>query len=91
MVVYIMKRHMEGGSEHRHIAKVLWQERGGDTTETSTTAQMVDWIRNKGGEAFVKDGSGREVVVGWVDATPPYLRTHADGVPTDNLLSLPEF
>ena len=91
MAVYIIKRHMEGGSEHRHIAKVMWEEKVGSKTDTSTTAQMVDWIRNKGGEAFVKDSSNREVAVGWVDETPPYLRTHADGVPTDNLLSLPEF
>ena len=31
------------------------------------------------------------VKVGVVDATPPYLRTHADGVWTDNLLALPRY
>ena len=29
--------------------------------------------------------------VGVVDANPPYIRTHADGVWTDNLLALPRF
>ena len=59
------------------------------TGETSR-AGMVDWIRNKNGQAFVADGT-RSVWVGVVDANPPYIRTHADGAWTDNLLALPTF
>ena len=51
---------------------------------------MVDWIKNKGGQAYVTNGN-LQVAVGVVEATPPYIRTHADGVWTDNLLALPTF
>lgn len=53
---------------------------------------MVDWIENKKGKAFVGSGSQR-VEVGVVSPSggQPYLRTYADGVWTNNLLSLPEF
>ena len=50
---------------------------------------MVDWIE-KGGVAKVTDGRNT-VDVGVVNATPKYIRTHADGKPTDNLLYLPRY
>ena len=49
-------------------------------------AQMVEWI-NDGNRAIVSDGN-RTVDVGFVNASPPYIRTYADGVWTDNLLAL---
>jgi exosome complex RNA-binding protein Rrp42 (RNase PH superfamily) len=51
---------------------------------------MVDWIKNKNGDARVTDGVNT-VKVGVVDASPPYIRTHADGKWTDNLLALPTY
>jgi hypothetical protein len=50
---------------------------------------MVEWI-NSGGEAFVSSGA-RVLRVGVVNALPPYIRTYADQVWTDNLLALPRF
>jgi len=50
---------------------------------------MIDFIGG-GGQAFVTDGV-RSVAVGVVHANPPYIRTYADGVWTDNLLALPRF
>lgn len=91
MAVYIVKRHMEGGSEHEHIASVLWQETTDSSkTGTNTTAEMVSWIQKEGGKAYVWDGS-RAVDVLVVQATPPYLRSYADGKWSDNLLALDEF
>ncbi|NTW28877.1 MAG: DUF3892 domain-containing protein [Coriobacteriia bacterium] len=81
---------MEGGSRHEHIASVQWRSMVDSSTGTSSRADMVDWIKNKGGKAYVQ-GNWQNVDVGVVDATPPYLRTYANGIWTDNLLALPEF
>jgi hypothetical protein len=81
---------MVGGQLHEHIAEVRWKDPGDNTTGQSTRETMVDWIKNKGGQAYVTDGNV-QVAVGVVAATPPYIRTHADGLWTDNLLALPTF
>lgn len=90
MAVYIRARHMVGGNEHQHIASVQWQNTQNSNTGTSTREVMVDWIKNKGGQAYVHDGV-RAVSVGVIESDPPYLRTYADGVWADNLLALPTF
>jgi hypothetical protein len=88
-MVLIIAVHMEGGSQHEHIASVQWKNPSDGATGQSTKAQMVEWIQ-KGNEAKVTDG--RNIVsVGVVTVNPPYLRTHADGTWTDNLLALPKF
>jgi hypothetical protein len=51
---------------------------------------MVDWIKAKDGDARAADGVDA-VKVGVVNADPPYIRTHADGKWTDNLLALPTY
>lgn len=51
---------------------------------------MVEFIKNKNGIVKVKDGSS-DVDVGVVEASPPYIRTYADGKWTNNLLALPRF
>lgn len=57
----------------------------------STRAQMVEFLTEQGGSAYVKDIDGSIVKVGVVKNVPnPYLRTYANGEWTDNLLSLNE-
>ena len=91
MAVYITHRHMVGGTQHEHVASVMWVDTADSSkTGTSDLATVVDWIKNKNGEAFVRSGANT-VRVGVVDGTPPFLRTYADGVWTDNLLALPTF
>jgi hypothetical protein len=90
MAVYITHRRMVGGTQHEHIASVMWRNTQSAETGTSTRETMVDWIENKGGAAFVQSGTAAVKVL-VVKASPPYLRTYADGVWTDNLLALPEF
>jgi hypothetical protein len=53
---------------------------------------MVDFLTKNPGDAYVSDGT-RSVTVGVVrpENRPPYIRTYADGVWTDNLLALPRF
>ena len=82
--------HLVGGREHPHIAEVKWRNPSTAATGKSSRATMVDWIANKNGDARVQDARG-EVRVGVVNANPPYIRTHADGRWTDNLLALPQY
>jgi hypothetical protein len=90
MAVYVEQVHMEGGTGHEHIAKVKWQNRTDKKTGESTKAEMVKYIDVDKGEARVADGSSY-VQIGTVQATPKYIRTHADGKWTDNLLALPRY
>lgn len=91
-MVYIAEVHMSpGGTGHQHIAAVRWRNPDTGASGENTRAQMVDWIENKNGEARVRDAAGDDVLVGVVNASPPYIRTYADNVYTDNLLDLPRY
>lgn len=91
MTIYITAVHMStGGTGHEHIAQVKWENRSTNETGQSSRSTMVDWIQNKKGDARVANGSSY-VNVGVVDANPPYIRTHADGKWTNNLLALPRY
>lgn len=89
-MVYVTAVHMDGGQGHEHISRVRWRNPADGATGENSRAEMVEWIRDKKGDARVNDGRN-EVQVGVVDGSPPYLRTHADGKWTDNLLALPRF
>jgi hypothetical protein len=90
-MIYITARHMDpsDSARHEHIAEVRWRNPADGATGASSRAVMVDWI-NEGNDAWVQDGAGG-VRVGVVHGSPPYLRTFADGVYTNNLLSLPTY
>lgn len=88
-MVYITEVHMVDGEQHEHIESVKWRNPDTDETNQSTREKMVEWI-NGGGKAYVTDGD-QTVAVGVVDANPPYIRTYADEVWTDNLLALPRY
>lgn len=88
-MVYVTHIRLSGGTGHEHITNVKWQDTSNNTSNQMTREQAVDWI-NHGNRAYVTDGQ-RTVEVGVVKANPPYLRTHADGKWTDNLLALPRF
>jgi hypothetical protein len=89
-MVYVTAVHMVGGEGHEHIASVRWQNPEGGAEGVSTRARMVEWIGNEGGQAYVTDGI-QTATVGVVQAYPPYIRTYADRVWTDNLLALPRY
>ena len=89
MVYIIAIRMSQNGHLHEHITDVKWQDTGNGKSNSCSRSDMIDWLR-AGNHAYVTDGN-KTVEVGVVDATPPYLRTHADGVWTDNLLALPRF
>ena len=89
-MVYVTAIHQAGGSGHEHITSVQWRDPATSNTGENTKSEMVDWIKNKNGDARVTDGTNT-VQVGVVDASPPYIRTYADGKWTDNLLALPRY
>lgn len=90
-MIFITARHMDPSSStrHEHIAEVRWRNPADGATGASSRAVMVDWI-SKGNDARVQGGAGG-VRVGVVQGSPPYLRAFADGVYTNNLLSLPAY
>ena len=89
-MVQVTHIRMKGnGSGHDHITDVRWYSPQSGELGTSTLATMVTYIREKK-RAYVCDGR-RITEVGVVDASPPYLRTYADKVWSDNLLALPRF
>lgn len=73
------------GRTHEHITTV-----GNSGVWTRTVAQVVSLIKTNTDSFYVQDAYGRSANVGVVEPAgrPPYLRTYADGVWTDNLLSL---
>lgn len=89
-MVRITACHMIGGEGHEHIASVRWIDPADSRIGESTRAQMVEYLETSTGRAVVGEGTQQvEVVV--VDAVPKYIRTHADGKWTNNLLALPRY
>lgn len=89
-MIYVTHIRLSGGSRHEHISEVKWINPSTNNIGISTREGMVTWLRQPGTVAKVQ-GGGRTVDVRVVEATPPYIRTYADGTPTDNLLALPHF
>ena len=73
-------------NDHQHITHVRWQQTS--KSGESTKAAMVAFIQ-EGNTVWV--AGPPDAQVGVVNGNPPYLRTHADGQWTNNLLSLPRF
>ena len=88
-MIEITKRHMVGGQQHEHIAKVKYLS--GGVEKEATRQAMVDWLDEKTNQAIVYSRDRKNSsYVGVVHRTsgPDYIRTYADGKWTDNLLAL---
>lgn len=77
---------------HAAISALGWVNEDTGATGSSTRLVMYDWIKDKGGYAYVRDARGNEAKVGTAETASgtKYVRTYADRVWTDNLLALPE-
>lgn len=80
---------LSSGRGHEHITHI------GSTLSSPpwkwTVAQVIESINANTNTFHVKDAStGAVAYIGVVNTSPPYLRTYADGVWNDNLLSLPQ-
>ncbi len=91
MSIRITAIRQAGGQGHEHITHLWWTNPASGMTGDNTRAQIVAWIEDENGKAYVDDGRGSRADVRVV--TPQrgnkYLRTWADGRWTDNLLALP--
>jgi len=76
---------------HEAISSLGWINEETKTTGISTRLEIYDYVKNKGGNAYVIDGKGNKAFVGALENAQgtKYVRTYADGVWTNNLLSLP--
>lgn len=95
MAIRITCINKDGGNHqnpHEGITHFGWINEETRTVGKSTRAIMVDFLKNQGGKAYVKDAGGNVAYVGVITPTNtiPYLRSYADGKWTDNLLSLDE-
>jgi hypothetical protein len=88
-MVRVTSCHLVGGELHEHIQSVKWINPSDSKAGQTSRAGMVEFIE-KGNRAVVGEGS-QQVEVGVVNATPKYIRTHADGEWTNNLLALPRY
>lgn len=76
---------------HEAISDYGWIDEKDGKTGISTREEIVNWIKNKNGQAYVKDIYGNIAycyVRKSVNGTE-FLQTYTDGKYTDNLLSLP--
>lgn len=89
IIITSVRLHPPTENTHQAISRLRWHNATSQQTGESTRESLVDWI-NSGGDARVAHPQHTVRVV-VVDADPPYLRTTADGVFTNNLLSLPRF
>lgn len=73
------------------IQSMNWQNESNGKTGTSTRIEMYNWIE-EGGEAYVKDWLGNKtILITAISASgTKYVKTTANNVTSDNLLSLPE-
>jgi hypothetical protein len=91
-MIYIFAVHMTGaGTGHEHIAAVKWKNPDDGNSGESNRATMVNWIANQNGKAYVCGDSAHIARVGVINASPPYIRTYADGAWSDNLLALSRY
>lgn len=91
MAIRFTAIRLSGGITHQHIVRLWWVNPSTGETGDNTRAQLVDWIENQNGKAYVEE-HGHRVNVGVVTPSSgaKYLRTYADGCWSNNLLSLPQ-
>ena len=84
-------RMTPGGATHEHAASVRWEDQIQGSAGSSTVAEMVSFIEG-GNQAYTHEGGLRaEIHVRRPQWSSPFIQTQADGVWSNNLLSLPRF
>ncbi len=89
MTVYVTAITPASAQQHPHIAGVRWLDSDKSISKTMSTAEAIDSLLKQNKLNVAGDNGAVEVRV--VNATPPYVRTVADGSYTDNLLYLPRY
>ena len=91
MAIRFTAVRLSGGTQHEHIVRLWWVNPANGQTGDNSRAELVNWIENKNGKAYVEDQFGHrtDVYVVTPRVGAKYLRTKKDGVWTNNLLALP--
>jgi hypothetical protein len=91
MAVLITAVRHSAGSRHENISHLRWTNLDGPETDSSTLADMIDWIAG-GGHAFVEAGHERApVLIVEPVSGVRHLRSRRDSAWSDELLRLPGF
>ena len=92
MAIRITAIRLSGGTTHQHIVQLWWTSPSSGESRNNSRSEIVAWIEDQALGAYVQDFFGHRSPVAVVTPTygEKYLRTHADGVWTDNLLALPQ-
>ncbi|KIA96544.1 hypothetical protein OC25_02010 [Pedobacter kyungheensis] len=84
----------EGDHENPYVAisHLGWVNELNGNSGRCTREELYDYINSKMGTAYVKDrwGNQAEVITAETGKGTKYVKTAADSVTSDNLLSLPE-
>lgn len=91
-IICINKVNGEHENLYVAISHLGWEEYGTTKTGKNTREEVYDFIKNDGGIAYVEDTKGNKakVITAITVKGTKFLKTEADDVRTDNLLSLPE-
>lgn len=91
-ITCIKKSNGYHADPHHAIESLGWTNPDAGTSGRSSRLEMYDYIKNKNGQAFVKDSYGNVAYVGALENQhgTKYVQTYADGKWTDNLLALNE-
>lgn len=92
MAIRVTAIRLYSGSTHEHISRLWWVNPSTGAVGNNTRAEVVAYIDDDNGKVFVEDPRGMRVDVSVVKPKygAKYLRTSADGMWTNNLLSLPQ-
>ncbi|HST32503.1 MAG TPA: DUF3892 domain-containing protein [Solirubrobacteraceae bacterium] len=90
-MIQITAIRLQGSSDHEHIVSVKWRNLQTGVTGESTRQAVVSWLDESNANQAVVANAASWVYVRVVrpEGRPAYLRTHADGKWSDNLLALP--
>jgi len=90
-ITCIKKDNGNHNNPHEGITHLSWMDEQTGDAGRATRSEIIYFIENQRGTAYVKDSFGNIAYVKVVTtAYSKYLRTYSDGKPTDNLLYLPE-
>lgn len=91
-ITCINKEHGYHQDPHHAIQNIGWMNEEDGKTGKNTRLEIYNWLKDKGGKAYVTDRYGnRAYVYPRENANgTKFVQTYADNVWTDNLLSLPE-
>lgn len=69
MTIRITAIRLSGGQGHEHISRLWWTNPADGSTSDNTRAEIVAWIEDKNGKAYVEDARSNRADVGVVTLT----------------------